>query len=40
MNLNLKNTFNVELPADPELNNTRRKVHQAAFSYVTPRVPY
>ncbi len=39
MNLNLKDTFNKELPADPNRTNTRRQVFEAAFSYVEPRRP-
>lgn len=39
MKLNLQDTFNKELPADPIVENTRRQVETAAFSYVTPRVP-
>ena len=39
MKLNVDNHFNLELPADPNTSNTRRQVQQAAFSYVTPRVP-
>lgn len=32
-------TFNQELPADPNRANTPRQVTEAAFSYATPRVP-
>ena len=32
-------TFNKELPADPNRENTPRQVSGAAFSYATPRVP-
>jgi protein adenylyltransferase len=39
MNLNIKDTFNKELPADPNRDNTRRQVFDAAFSYVQPRKP-
>ncbi len=39
MNLNIKDKFNKELPADPDNSNTRRQVHNACFSYVTPRKP-
>jgi uncharacterized protein YdiU (UPF0061 family) len=39
MQLNLQDTFNKELPADPITENSRRQVLEAAFSYVTPRVP-
>ncbi|CAL2095112.1 Protein adenylyltransferase SelO [Tenacibaculum sp. 190524A02b] len=37
MNLNLNNTFTQELPADKNLENTRRQVIDACFSYVTPK---
>jgi len=37
MNLNIKDTFNKELPADPILENGRRQVKEACFSYVAPR---
>lgn len=37
--LNIKDTFNKELPADPILENTRRQVRGACFSFVTPKVP-
>lgn len=37
MNLNIKNTFIDELPADLMVQNTRRQVTEACFSYVTPR---
>jgi uncharacterized protein YdiU (UPF0061 family) len=39
MNLNIKDTFNKELPADPNRQNTRRQVSESCFSFVTPRVP-
>ena len=39
MNLNLKDKFNKELPADPNRSNSRRQVFDSCFSYVTPRVP-
>lgn len=39
MDLNIADTFNRELPADPNRDNTRRQVREACFSYVTPRVP-
>ncbi len=39
MKLNIKDTFNKELPADPIRENTRRQVFDAAFSYATPRKP-
>jgi len=38
MNLNIKDTFNTELPADPLLENTRRQVMQACYSFVTPKL--
>lgn len=37
MNLNLKDTFTKELPADPILKNTRRQVPEACFSFVEPK---
>jgi len=37
MKLNIKDIFNKELPADPTLENTRRQVKKACFSYVTPK---
>ncbi len=39
MNLNIKDKFNKELPADPNKANTRRQVLKACFSYATPRTP-
>jgi uncharacterized protein YdiU (UPF0061 family) len=39
MNLKINDTFNKELPHDPNRQNSRRKVLNACFSYVTPRVP-
>lgn len=39
MTLTIADTFNQELPADPERENARRQVREACFSYVTPRVP-
>ncbi|WP_353779724.1 protein adenylyltransferase SelO family protein [Winogradskyella sp. 3972H.M.0a.05] len=39
MKLNLDDTFNIELPADPVMENTRRQVFEACFSYVKPRKP-
>ena len=39
MKLNINNTFSKELPADSNRTNFRRQVMEAAFSYVTPRVP-
>ncbi len=37
MQLNIKDTFNKELPADAVIENTRRQVKKACFSYVTPK---
>ncbi|WP_055446283.1 protein adenylyltransferase SelO [Lacinutrix mariniflava] len=37
MQLNIKDKFNKELPADPILENTRRQVEKACFSYATPK---
>ncbi|MDO5978185.1 protein adenylyltransferase SelO [Flavivirga spongiicola] len=37
MQLNVKDTFTKELPADPTLENSRRQVKKACFSYVTPK---
>ena len=39
MILNIKDTFNTELPADSVDGNNRRQVHNACFSFVQPRVP-
>ena len=39
MKLNLKDTFNRELAADPVAENFVRQVPNAAFSYVTPKKP-
>jgi uncharacterized protein YdiU (UPF0061 family) len=39
MKLKFADTFNRELPADPDTTNTPRQVHDACFSYVTPKVP-
>lgn len=39
MNLNIKDTFNKELPADKITENNRRQVFDACFSFVAPRVP-
>ena len=39
MKLNLNDTFNQQLPADSNVSNTRRQVFEAAFSFVSPRVP-
>lgn len=37
MQLNIRDTFNKELPADPVLENTRRQVYKACFSFVSPK---
>ncbi len=37
--LNIQDTFNKELPADPIFSNERRQVEEACYSFVTPRVP-
>ena len=37
MKLNIQDTFNKELPADPIVENTRRQVSNSCFSYVTPK---
>ena len=37
MNLNIKDIFNKELPADPILENTRRQVEKACYSFVKPK---
>ena len=37
MKLALKNTFTKELPADPNLENSRRQVFDSCFSYTTPK---
>ncbi len=39
MKLNIQDTFNQELPADPNKNNTRRQVMEACYSFVTPKIP-
>ncbi len=39
LKLNIQDTFNKELPADPIFENTRRQVRNACFSYVTPKKP-
>lgn len=38
MKLNIKNTFIKELPADPVLDNSRRQVKKACFSFVSPKL--
>lgn len=37
MKLNLNNKFTTQLPADPNLENSRRQVTEACFSFVTPK---
>ena len=37
MILNIKNNFTKELPSDPILENSRRQVIEAVFSYVNPK---
>ncbi|MFC4723295.1 YdiU family protein [Geojedonia litorea] len=37
MNLQIKNKFTTELPADPILENTRRQVYNSCYSYVKPK---
>lgn len=37
MILNIKDSFNKELPADPIMENKRRQVKEACFSYVSPK---
>ncbi len=37
--LNIKEKFNAQLPADPIVENSRRQVKNACFSYVTPKKP-
>lgn len=37
MKLNIKDTFNKELPVDPIFENTRRQVKEACFSLVMPK---
>ena len=39
MKLYLDDTFNKKLPADLNTSNTRRQVFDAAFSFVSPRIP-
>ncbi|MFK8161659.1 MAG: YdiU family protein [Lewinella sp.] len=39
MNLKIADTFNRELPADPDRTNEPRQVHDACFSFVKPRIP-
>ncbi|MCK0123755.1 YdiU family protein [Gelidibacter sp. F2691] len=37
MKLNLNNKFTTQLPSDPNLENSRRQVTEACFSFVTPK---
>ena len=37
MNLNIKDTFTTDLPADSNLENSRRQVENAAFSFANPK---
>ncbi|MEM9142375.1 MAG: YdiU family protein [Bacteroidota bacterium] len=39
MRLNIKDRFSKQLPADPDLGNSRRQVLKACFSYVDPKIP-
>ncbi len=39
MQLNIKDTFNTELPADSNTANTRRQVFKSCFSSAVPRIP-
>lgn len=39
MDLKTFNRFTAELPADMDTSNVSRQVHEACFSYVTPRIP-
>jgi len=39
LKLKIKDRFNKDLPADPILENSRRQVREACFSYVTPKIP-
>jgi len=39
MKLNIKDSFNKELPSDSNIQNSRRQVSGATHSYVTPKVP-
>jgi uncharacterized protein YdiU (UPF0061 family) len=39
MKLNIDNSFIVDLPADPSLENKPRQVEKACFSYVSPKTP-
>ena len=39
MHLNISDTYNKELPPDDNLENTRRQVFKAAYSFVRPLIP-
>ncbi|WP_179316028.1 protein adenylyltransferase SelO [Winogradskyella undariae] len=39
MKLNIKDSFNRELPSDPSAQNSRRQVSEATHSFVTPKIP-
>jgi uncharacterized protein YdiU (UPF0061 family) len=39
MRLNIRDTFNKELPSDSNIENTRRQIFEATHSYVSPRLP-
>lgn len=39
MKINVSDTFNTELPADPIKENTRRQVEKSCYSFVTPKIP-
>lgn len=39
MKLNIQDTFNVELPADKNLNNVPRQVYESFYSFVEPMIP-
>lgn len=39
MQIKISDTFNIELPSDPILNNSRRQVEKSCFSFVSPRIP-
>lgn len=39
LKLNIKDKFNEQLPADPIIENIRRQVKNACFSYVVPKKP-
>jgi len=39
MKLNIQDTFNKKLPADPDRNNNRRQVFKSCYSFVKPKIP-